>query len=428
MKSQIEFEPKEIIKELQDKKLAELLLRVSDKSKFYKSLFVANEIDISKIESIDDLHLLPFTSKKDLAANNEDFLCVNKNEIKDYVTTSGSLGDPIAYYLTAKDLERLAYNEALSLAVADGNEDEVYQLMTTLDKQFMAGIAYYTGVQRLGAGIIRVGPGSPYLQWDSIKRFSPTVLIAIPSFIPKLIEYAIENNIDYKNSSVKSVICIGEPIRNNDFSYNELGKRITSNWDIKLYSTYASTEMGVAFTECKYSIGGHHHPELIILEVLNEDNKRVGDGEVGEVVVTTLEVEGMPLIRYRTGDLCSVHYSPCKCGRTTTRLGPVVGRKQQMIKFKGTTIFPSAIFDVLEMFAEIKIYQVEVSKNEFGNDNIVIVLSNELHTEEFERKLISMFRSKLRVKPLLRFADEAVLTKKVILEKKRKPEKIVYLK
>jgi phenylacetate-CoA ligase len=427
MKTQIEFESTEKIKALQNIKLKEMLRRVADKSSFYKSQFKECNIDILKINSIDDLHVLPFTSKEDLAANNDDFLCVPKNTIKDYVTTSGSLGEPVAFYLTAKDLNRLAYNEALSLSVAKGTENDVYQLMTTLDKQFIAGIAYYKGVQKLGAGIVRVGPGSPYLQWDSIKRFSPTVLIAIPSFIPKIIEYATENNIDYKNSSVKSIICIGEPIRKKDFSYNELGKRITSNWDVKLYSTYASTEMGVAFTECEHAVGGHYHPELILLEVIDEENNKVLDGEIGEVVITTLEVEGMPLIRYRTGDLCSVHYAPCKCGRTTTRLGPVVGRKKQMIKFKGTTIFPPAIFDVLELLPEITIYQVEVSKNEFGNDTITIVLSEKLNTKELIYKLTNMFKSKLRVSPFIIFENDSDLNKKVFRENQRKPEKIIYL-
>jgi len=427
MKAQIEFESTEKIKALQNIKLKEMLQRVADKSSFYKSQFEECNIDILKINSIDDLHVLPFTSKEDLAANNDDFLCVPKNTIKDYVTTSGSLGEPVAFYLTAKDLNRLAYNEALSLSVAKGTENDVYQLMTTLDKQFIAGIAYYKGVQKLGAGIVRVGPGSPYLQWDSIKRFSPTVLIAIPSFIPKIIDYAIENNIDYKNSSVKSIICIGEPIRKKDFSYNELGKRITSNWDVKLYSTYASTEMGVAFTECEHAVGGHYHPELILLEVIDEENNKVLDGEIGEVVITTLEVEGMPLIRYRTGDLCSVHYAPCKCGRTTTRLGPVVGRKKQMIKFKGTTIFPPAIFDVLELLPEITIYQVEVSKNEFGNDTITIVLSEKLNTKELIYKLTNMFKSKLRVSPFITFENDSDLNKKVFRENQRKPEKIIYL-
>lgn len=300
--------------------------------------------------------------------------------------------------------------------------------MTTMDKRFMAGLAYYLGAQQLKAGVVRVGPGAPYLQWESIRRFEPTVLIAIPSFIPKLIQFAKENGIDHTQSSVKSIVCIGEPIRDEQLQLNELGKRITSQWNVKLHSSYASTEMGAAFTECSEGQGGHLQPELLILEVIDEHDHAVGDGELGEVVVTTLGIEGMPLLRYRTGDLCHVHYQKCNCGRTSPRLGPIIGRKQQMIKFKGTTIFPPAIFDVLDMVAEVKMYQVVVKQDEFGNDLIDILLPNELDNENFTNELRSLFRSKLRVAPDLQFVDMNILEKRVFTAEKRKPEKLLFLK
>ena len=100
---------------------------------------------------------------------------------------------------------------------------------------------------------------------------------------------------------------------------NELSKRILDKWDVELYSTYASTEMGSAFTECTHQKGGHLHPDLLILEVLDENDQQVASGEKGEVVITTLGVEGMPLIRYRTGDICRVYFEACDCGRNTNR-------------------------------------------------------------------------------------------------------------
>ncbi|MEZ4981869.1 MAG: hypothetical protein R2769_09845 [Saprospiraceae bacterium] len=104
-----------------------------------------------------------------------------------------------------------------------------------------------------------------------------------------------------------------------------------------MYSTYASTEMGTSFTECIEGNGGHHHPELLIVELLDDNNEPVHPGEIGEIVITTLGMEAMPLIRFKTGDLCRAYYEPCKCGRTTMRLGPILARKQQMIKLKRTT-------------------------------------------------------------------------------------------
>ena len=403
------------------------MLYLKDHSKFYQRLFSEKNIDITTVSSLEDLEKIPFTTKDDLSNFNDDFLCVEKKNVADFVTTSGTLGDPVTFYLTQKDVDRLADNEAGAMKCAGGSSYDIYQLMTTIDKRFMAGLAYQSGISKMGAGIVRTGPGSPYLQWDSIERFSPTVLIAVPSFVPKLIDYAVEHNIDYKSSSVKSIVCIGEPIRNEDFTSNELGKRILSQWDVQLFSTYASTEMGAAFTECKEGNGGHLNPELLVLEVVDDNGKVVGNGVLGEVVVTTLRVEGMPLLRYKTGDLCHVYYDECACGRNTTRLGPVMGRKQQMIKFKGTTIFPPAIFDVLDMMSEIDLYQVEVSKNEFGNDHIIVVLPNNLDTPAFLQKIKDSFKSKLRVTPDFRYISNVELEKQVFKQEKRKPEKLVYI-
>lgn len=417
----------EFIPKMQLQKLKELLGYVSEHSSYYQRIFREKSIDSTSIASLTDLAKLPFTTKDDLAQYNDDFLCVPKSRITDFVTTSGTLSDPVAFYLTDSDVERLANNESESFKCAGGSEDDIYQLMTTIDRRFMAGLAYWMGARKMGAGMIRVGPGAPFLQWESIQRFSPTVIIAIPSFIPRLIDYAIANDIDFLSSSIKSVICIGEPVRNPDFTLNELGKRITSQWDVKLYSTYASTEMGAAFTECGEGKGGHLNPDLLILEVVDEEGNAVGEGGLGEVVVTTLGVEGMPLLRYKTGDLCNVYYEPCACGRTSPRLGPVVGRKQQMIKFKGTTIFPPALFDVLDAVKEIDLYQVVVSKNEFGNDEITIVLPMQLQTAVFKEMIHSLFKSRLRVSPALQFVTAEELTFRIYKQEKRKPEKLIYI-
>ncbi len=408
-------------------KLQNLLQYLNTNSKYYQRLFSEKKIDITSITSLKDIEHLPFTSKDNLTKHNDDFLCVEKKQVADFVTTSGTLSDPVTFYLTSKDIDRLAENEARALKCAGGSSDDIYQLMTTIDKRFMAGLAYQAGISKMDAGIVRTGPGAPYLQWESIQRFSPTVLIAIPSFIPKLIDFAIKNNIDYKNTSIRTIICIGEPIRNKDFTPNELGKRILSHWDVQLASTYASTEMGAAFTECTEGTGGHLNPDLLILEVIDEGGNAVKSGELGEVIVTTLGVEGMPLLRYKTGDLCHVYYDQCNCGRNTTRLGPVMGRKQQMIKFKGTTIFPPAIFDVLDMMSEIDLYQVEISKNEFGNDHITVILPQQLDTPEFLKKMKDSFKSKLRVTPDFRHISDVELEKQIFKQEKRKPEKLVYV-
>lgn len=418
---EIETQTTQEIETFQLKELNKLLAYLSVHSKFYQNRFNTNKINLSSIKTLKDLEKIPVTTKDDLYKYNKDFICVKPDKIIDYVTTSGTLGDPLTFVLTDKDLDRLAYNEYISLACAGGTKNDIYQLMTTLDRRFMAGMAYFLGIKKMGAGVVRVGNGMPEFQWDTIKRLNPTVAIAVPSFLIKLIEFAEQNNIDYKNCSIKNIVCIGEPIRNADFSYNTLGKRITEKWPVKLFSTYASTEMSAAFTECETGIGGHHHPELLIVEFLDDNNNPVKPGESGELTVTTLGVEGMPLLRFKTGDICKPHYEKCACGRTTLRISPILGRKQQMIKFKGTTLYPPALYDILNTVPYIKNYIVEVSTNDIGTDEIIIYTGAINPPENFEKDLKDHFRAKLRVAPKIILEPVENIAKRQLPEMSRKP-------
>jgi len=392
------------IKAFQEEKLKETLQYLEENSPFYKRFFKENNIQISEIKTLEDIQKIPVTTKDHLQQFNNDFICVPKSEIIDYVTTSGTLGDPVTFALTDADLERLAYNEAISFACCGVGKEDTLQLMTTMDRRFMAGLAYFLGARKLGSGIIRVGSGIPELQWDSILKFKPTYLITVPSFLLKLIEYAQQHEIDLKNTGVKAAICIGEPIREQDFSLNILAKKIKKDWDIELFSTYASTEMSTAFNECEMHNGGHHHPELIIAEILDDNNFPVSEGEVGELTITTLGVEAMPLLRFKTGDMVQAYNEPCECGRKTLRLGPVVGRKKQMIKYKGTTLYPPAMYNILNDFSGIESYVIEIFHNELGTDEILIKIASQNISEELLLEIKDHFRAKLRVAPKIEFA------------------------
>ncbi len=422
---EIIFRPREENKIMQEQKLRELLAYLNEYSPFYKELFALNHTDITTIKTLEDLPRLPTTGKEDLQKRNQDFLCVPVDKIIEYSSTSGTLGSPVTVTLTENDLTRLAYNEFDSFVCAGGNATDIYQLMLTLDRQFMAGMAYYSGIRKLGAGIIRLGPGVPSLQWETIVRLKPTAIVAVPSFILKLIEYAQDHHIDINATTVKKAICIGENIRNTDYSLNILGKKISKNWNIKLYSTYASTEMQTAFTECEEGRGGHLQPELLIVELLNEHNLPVPDGEPGEVTITTLGVEGMPLLRYKTGDICVYNNEPCSCGRTSVRLSPIVGRKKQMIKFKGTTLYPPALFDLLNEMEEIKDFVAEVYSNEIGMDEVLLHLLPINTTEECDRKIRSYLQARLRVSPHVKYITAEELQKIQFQETSRKPIKFI---
>lgn len=426
MKKDIEYCNLEEIEAYQNQRLQKALQYLAENSPFYQRMFKDNDININEIKTTEDLVKLPFTEKKDLQLHNEDFLCVPKEMVIDYITTSGTLGDPVTFCCTDKDLDRLAYNEKKSFSCAGIKPGNIVQLMTTLDKRFMAGLAYFLGIRKLGASIIRVGNGIPELQWDTIKRIKPDTIMCVPSFILRLLQYAEEHDIDYKSSSVKRIIGIGEGLREQDFSLNLLGKRIKEKWDVELYATYSSTEMGATFSECPHGCGGHVHPELIIVEIIGEDNKPVKDGEFGEIVVTTLGVEGMPLLRFKTGDMAAKCTEKCQCGRNSYRLTPLVGRKNNLIKLKGTTIYPPAIYDVLDNTGYVENYLVEVSESDSGTDDVIVKIGLK-GTPEFDviKDLKDRFRSRIRVAPKIEIMDPSIILSISMPPTSRKPIKFI---
>lgn len=425
MVPEIEMAQVDEIKLLQEQKLSKLITYLAQYSPFYQRLFKTENIDITEIKKIEDLVKIPTSNKDDLQQYNEDFFCVPKTEIIDYVTTSGTLGDPVTIGLTDADLERLAYNEAISFACAGVQKEDILQLTTTLDRRFMAGLAYFLGARKLGSGIIRVGAGIPELQWDTILKFKPTYLIVVPSFLLKLIDYAKTHDIDFKNSGIKAAICIGESLRDQDFGLNVLGTKIKSEWDIDLFSTYASTEMSTAFTECTEQQGGHLHPELLIAEILDDKGNEVPEGYPGELTITTLGIEAMPLLRFRTGDVVVAHRLPCKCGRNTLRLGPVLGRKKQMIKYKGTTLYPPAMDNLLNDFSEVTNHVIEIYHNEFGTDEIRIKITTSSASEGLLRNIKDHFRSRLRVSPKIEITDLKEIQRLQASKLGRKPIRVI---
>ena len=425
----IEFESIERIRAYQEELLRKQIAYLAEHSPYYQRVFADNHVEPSSIRTIEDLQHLPFTEKRDLQLYNDDFLCVPREEIIDYITTSGTLGEPVLFGCTDHDLERLAYNEHKSFACAGIRKGDILQLMTTIDKRFMAGLAYWMGIRHLGAGVIRVGNGIPELQWDTIQRLHPTAIMCVPSFILRLIEYAEQNNIDYRHSSIRKIIGIGEGLRDQQFRLNLLGQRIHDKWpEVELYATYSSTEMSATFSECEHACGGHVHPELIIVEIIGEDDRPVADGQPGEIVITTLGVEAMPLLRFRTGDIASKIVEPCACGRNSYRLTPLIGRKHNMIKLKGTTIYPPAINDVLDDTEWVNNYVVVVRTSANGTDEVIVRISlrdSVTNANEAVKTLKDHFRSRLRVAPQVEVLPADVIQRINFPAKSRKPIKFI---
>ena len=388
---------------------------------FYREMFKKYDIDITTIQSYADFTKIPLTSKEDLQLYNDKFISIPREEIIDHVTTSGTLGTPVSMMLNEADLQRLTQNEYESFKMAGVKRSDVVQITTTLDRRFMAGLAYFLGLRKLGAGIVRTGSGFPQMQWDSIERFKPKFLVCVPSFLLKMAEYAIANNIDYKNSSVKVAICIGEPVRNVEFELNSLGRRIKELWDIELYSTYASTEMATAFTECYAHTGNHVQPELIYPEILDQAGEHVMQGEIGELVITTLQIETMPLLRFATGDMLIYTEEPCSCGRNTMRLSPVLGRKKQMIKLKGTSLYPQSFIEVMNGINGISAFVIEARRGELGIDMVTVKIPDYVSLETLN-KLYDQFRSKIQVAPEIEVVSSQEIEALQFPGESRKPQ------
>lgn len=400
--------------------LKKMLAYLEGNSPYYRKLFKQHQILSKSIKSFEDFEKLPVTEKEDLQRHNTDFLCVPQHEIAEIVTTSGTLGQPVHIALTHSDLERLAYNEYLSFQSMGLTQQDKVQMLLTLDKQFMAGIAYYSGLRKMGTTVIRSGPGQQERQWELIRNFEVTALVAVPSFLIKMLACSPPQ----LPHSLKKILAIGEVIRDEKGNRTPLAQKIEEQMKVKLFGTYASTEMQTAFTECTLGRGGHHHPELIYIELLDENNQPVAPGQQGELTVTTLKVKGMPLLRYKTGDIFTITEEACGCGRKSLRLSGLLGRKKQMIKYKGTTFYPPALENLLHQVVGIDDYGLKIAKDEWGNDSLQLFVETHFEQKTILESIQSICRQKLRVVPEISFMTETEMKQFLFPEGNRKHRRV----
>jgi phenylacetate-CoA ligase len=339
-------------------------------SPYYRELF--SSIDVNELQTIDDFQKLPLTDKDTLSTQPGKFISVEPSQIVETVITSGSAGKPLAFPLTVNDLDRLAFNEALSFHSAGVTADDRVQILVSLDRLFIAGMAYYRGLVLLGANTMRLGVVPNDMHKYYFESLKPTVLVGVPSYLNKLAIELGKQGFDPKSTGVKKIFCIGESLRNQDMELNSVAVSLETLWGAKVYSTYASTEMSVSYCECEDRTGGHSHPELIFTEILDESGKPVPDGTPGELVVTPLGVEGVPLVRFKTGDITFKISQTCSCGRNSLRIGPILGRKSQMIKLKGTTVYPLTLTNALDGISEINDYVIILENNDALSDNVAV--------------------------------------------------------
>jgi phenylacetate-CoA ligase len=380
---------------------------------YYKNIIDANSIKIDGIVTIKDLSNLPLTERIDIEKEPESFYAVPKDLFADIAFTSGSIGRSLAIPYTLNDLERLAFNETINFYSAGVRPGDSTLLCVTLDRCFIAGLAYYGGLIKLGASVIRSGAGQPERQWELIHRCKPRGIVGVPSFLLKMAQWGEENGYRPDKSTVSKLITIGEPIRKADFTLTALGQKLEESWGAQVFSSYGLTELQTAFCECQKSCGGHVHPEFILAEIVDEDGNKLPNGQPGEVVVTPLGVEGVPLVRFRTGDISRLSTEPCECGWNTPRLGPIEGRLAQRLKFRGTTLYPEMVFQALDEIHQIDCSYIEVRSLFDLSDNIKVVVG--IDSDAITQKRITeLLQARLRVQP-----EVEVMNKIKVMERMR---------
>ncbi len=387
-----EFLSKEEIDSRSLKAIRNHLFHIKEVSPYYRDLL--KDIDPQDINTLSDMSKLPMTQKKDIVENMESFRAVPAEEICETVVTSGSTGKPLIYTMTRGDLERLAFNEALSFNAAGVTPEDKAQILVSLDRLFIAGIAYYRGLTSLGVNTSRIGVLPFEMQKLYFDLLKPTVLVGVPSFIKKFGNELKNSGCDTANSSVKKIFCIGESLRDEKLGAGATAKAIEEIFGAKTYSTYGATELSVSYCECEKQRGNHSHPELVYTEIVDPDGNPVKDGEIGELVATPLGVEGMPLFRYRTGDITYKLSDTCACGRNSDRIGPILSRKSQMLKLQGTTVYPLTITSALDEIESVEDFVLILEGDESLADRV------ELHVVAKPTEVVKIsehLRAKARV-------------------------------
>jgi phenylacetate-CoA ligase len=364
---------------------------------FYRARLAGPGITPAAIRSLADLPGLPLTAREDLDRHGLDLWAVSPDQVADLALTSGTTGPPVQVPYTAGDLERLAYNEAMSFYGAGTRTGDRCLICVTLDRCFIAGLAYYRGIVRLGATAIRSGSGQPARQWDLITMLRPTVLVGVPTFLLQIALWAKERHFRPEEAGIKRLVIIGEPVRRPDMRLTPLGEELTRTWACPVCASYGATELQTGICECTVGRGGHLHPELCLAEIIDEQGNPLGDGLPGELVLTPLGVRGFPLLRFRTGDIARKYSEPCACGWQTERIGPIEGRVAQRLKMKGTTLYPEAVFQILQEVPGVRASYLEVRASYDLSDNVRVVVGGNGSLDP--REIETLLQARLRVRP-----------------------------
>lgn len=353
-------------------------------SAFYKKRFEDAGLKADDIQSLADLSKIPFTTKQDLRDNYPfGIASVPLEKCVRLHSSSGTTGNPTVILHTQKDLDEWANALARCLYMVGLRPGDVFQNSSGYG-MFTGGLGFQYGAERLGMLTVPAAAGNTKRQLKFITDFGTTAVHAIPSYVTRIYEVMQEMGIDPRRDTKLHTLIIGaEP------HSEEQRRRIEESLGVKAYNSFGMSEMcgpGVAF-ECKEQNGLHIWEDYYIVEIINPDTlEPVAEGEIGELVLTTINREAMPLLRYRTRDLTRILPGECPCGRHHKRLDRMKGRSDDMIILKGVNIFPIQVETVLMQFKELSSnYLITLETKDSNDEMIVEVELDKLFTDDYSR-------------------------------------------
>lgn len=344
LKPEVECASPEKLKEIQSERLKKTVKNVYENVPFYKQKFDEMGLSPDDIRSIDDITKLPFTLKTDLRDNYPfGLFAVPNSELVRIHASSGTTGKQTVVGYTKNDIDIWAESAARALAATGGTKDDIVHVSYGYGL-FTGGLGLHYGAEYLGATTVPVSTGNTARQLQIFQDFGSTVLCCTPSYAMYLGEFRRDNNIPLENLKLRAGIFGAEPWT------DEMRKQIENLLGIEAFDIYGLSEIagpGVSF-ECEAHNGMHINEDYFYPEVIDPETlEPLPDGQVGELVFTCIGKEALPIIRYRTRDLCSITREKCSCGRTTVRMSKPMGRSDDMLIIRGVNVFPSQIEHVL---------------------------------------------------------------------------------
>ncbi|MDW7990035.1 MAG: phenylacetate--CoA ligase [Archaeoglobaceae archaeon] len=337
------------LKEIQEKKLKALVNNAYNYSPFYRKKFKELSIDPSKVQSIEDLSKLPFTKKQDLRENYPfGMFAVPLSQIVRFHASSGTTGKPTLVGYTENDIRVWVESLCRGLVSCGITHEDIMQIAYGYGL-FTGGLGFHYAVERIGATALPISTGNTARQIELMRDLGVTAIACTPSYMLYMAEYAEKIGTNIDETKLRIGIFGAEPWS------EETRRRIEEKTGITAYDVYGTSELsGPLFTECLERNGLHIWADHFLIEAIDpKTGENVGEGERGELVVTTLSKEAMPLIRWRTGDITIVEIEKCACGRTHPRIMRILGRSDDMLIVRGVNVFPSQIEHVLMQIPEL---------------------------------------------------------------------------